>query len=319
VEWFIPQPDAAGVGELRKEVAGYLRRHGREDSDFHAAELVVSELLTNVLMHAPGPLWVTVTWTDAQPRVEVHDMGPGFDPGDVSEPDALKAGGRGLFIASSLADELAVTAKLGGGTKVSVVLPVERAEADNYEAELLAIPSLPDAAEATDGFFGRESFLRALVVQLAAYVEREDGPAAAERTVAQVGGQVGGRMEEEYRRARDITGRLTGEQIADLYVRLKAAIDGGFYVIEATDDRIVLGNRRCPFGDAVKRAPGLCRMTSSVFGGIAARNSGEAWVSLEERIAVGDHECRVVVWLGAPPPAGVVSHHYGGQGTGAVV
>jgi hypothetical protein len=38
-------------------------------------------------------------------------------------------------------------------------------------------------------------------------------------------------------------------------------------------------------------------MTSSVFGGIAARNSGEASVMLEERIAVGDPECRVVVSL----------------------
>jgi hypothetical protein len=57
-------------------------------------------------------------------------------------------------------------------------------------------------------------------------------------------------------------------------------------------------------------------MTSSVFGGIAARSHGEAWVSLEERIAVGDHECRVVVWLDRPP-AGVVAHRYGGQPAGA--
>lgn len=39
-------------------------------------------------------------------------------------------------------------------------------------------------------------------------------------------------------------------------------------------------------------------MTSSVFGGIAARNTGGSTVQLEERIAVGDPECRVIVWLG---------------------
>ena len=105
-------------------------------------------------------------------------------------------------------------------------------------------------------------------------------------------------MEDEYRRARDIIGQLEPQQIADLYVRLKAAIGGDFYVIEADEEKIVLGNRACPFGDVVKRAPGLCRMTSSVFGGIAARNTGGASVVLEERIAVGDPECRVVVWLG---------------------
>ena len=85
--------------------------------------------------------------------------------------------------------------------------------------------------------------------------------------------------------------------MADLYVRLKGAIDGDFYLVDADERRIVLGNRRCPFGEVVRRQPGLCRMTSSVFGGIAARNTGASAVVLEERIALGDPECRVVVWL----------------------
>jgi len=131
---------------------------------------------------------------------------------------------------------------------------------------------------------------------MARSVEGEEGPEVAEALVAQVGTNIGGRMEEEYRRARDLVGALRPDQVADLYVRLKA-INGDFYVIEANEDRIVLGNRACPFGEAVKQATGLCRMTSSVFGGIAARNFGEASVMLEERIAVGDPECRVVVSL----------------------
>jgi len=53
-------------------------------------------------------------------------------------------------------------------------------------------------------------------------------------------------------------------------------------------------------------------MTSSVFGGVAARNHpGGASVLLEERIAVGDPGCRVVVYLGdAPAAAGPVTHRY---------
>ena len=94
---------------------------------------------------------------------------------------------------------------------------------------------------------------------------------------------------------------MTPEQLGRCFVRLKHAIDGGFSVVEATPERIVLENTRCPFGDSVLRAPALCRMTSSVFGGIAARNTeGEVAVLLEERIAVGDPGCRVVVSL-APP------------------
>jgi hypothetical protein len=87
-------------------------------------------------------------------------------------------------------------------------------------------------------------------------------------------------------------------------VRLKAAIDGGFRVVAASADEIVLVNTRCPFGPVVQHAPALCQMTSSVFGGIAARNSpdGRSAVVLEERIAVGDAQRRVVVHLGAAPP-----------------
>ena len=44
--------------------------------------------------------------------------------------------------------------------------------------------------------------------------------------MAQVGADVGGRMEEAYRAARGIAGRLSPQRMADLFVRLKRAIDG---------------------------------------------------------------------------------------------
>ena len=152
----------------------------------------------------------------------------------------------------------------------------------------------------SDGTYGKESFLRALVVQLAHATEMMEGPDAAEALVAQVGTDVGGRMEDAFRSVRSIEGDLSVEQIAELFVTLKDAIGGDFSVIEANEDRIVLGNTCCPFGDAVTRAPALCRMTSSVFGGIARRNMGASAVDLEQRIAVGDNGCRVTVWLTPP-------------------
>jgi predicted ArsR family transcriptional regulator len=81
----------------------------------------------------------------------------------------------------------------------------------------------------------------------------------------------------------------------------KAAIVGDFYVLSVSEDQIVLGNRRCPFGDAVRRAPSLCQMTANVFGGLAERNTGHGQVRLEQRIAVGDPECRVAVSLRDAP------------------
>src|SRR5918993_568586 len=123
---------------------------------------------------------------------------------------------------------------------------------------------------------------------------------------------LGGQMEAEFRVATEVVGRMTPEQLGECYVRLKHAIDGQFSVVEATPERIVLENRRCPFGEAVRHAPALCRMTSSVFGGLAARNHPEgATVLLEERIAVGDPGCRVVVYLGrAPAEVAPYAHRY---------
>ena len=116
--------------------------------------------------------------------------------------------------------------------------------------------------------------------------------------MAQVGTDVSWQMEAEFRQAEQVVGRMTPEQLGRCFVRLKHAIDGGFTVVEATPERIVLENTDCPFGRSVLRAPALCRMTSSVFGGIAARNSSHpVSVLLEERIAVGDPACRVVVSL----------------------
>jgi predicted ArsR family transcriptional regulator len=70
-----------------------------------------------------------------------------------------------------------------------------------------------------------------------------------------------------------------------------------FFVIEETEDKIVFGNRACPFGDKVKGRPSLCMMTSNVFGTIASDNLGYAKVALEETIAKGDPGCKVTVYI----------------------
>ncbi|MDQ4029986.1 MAG: methanogen output domain 1-containing protein [Actinomycetota bacterium] len=311
MDWFLDPADGDAARALRRELIAYLRRHGDGSSDFAAAQLAFAEVVGNVRKHTGGPAWINVDWSGECPVLTVVDLGPGFSAERIGLPaDPAQAGGRGLFLVSHLAGELAVMSRRAGGAKVSVTLPVRRASEESFDPPRRVSGSLPAPEEAgADGSFDKESFLRALVVQLAQHLEHEQGPAAAQAAVAQVGADVGGRMEDEYRHARRIVGRLTAAQMADLYLRLKHAIDGDFYLVDADEQRIVLGNRRCPFGSVVRRAPALCRMTSSVFGGIAARNVGESGVHLEERIAVGDPECRVTVWLGAPPDAPGV-HRY---------
>lgn len=306
MDWYLDRADH--LGELRHEVVAYLGRHavpGSEEAIWDA-ELVLAEAVGNAFRHTGGPVWVSLAWSSEHPVLQVFDLGPGFDVVALGGPPRgapqLAESGRGLLIMGSLADEV-VAERRAAGMVVTLRLAVSRrptASIDPPRRRSGALPALEEARAA--GGFGKESFLRALVVQLSLAVERAHGPAAAEAAVAQVGIDVGGQMELEFRLAEEVVGRLSPEDLGRCYVRLKHAIDGGFTVREATADRIILENTRCPFGDAVLRAPALCRMTSSVFGGIAAGNHpGGATVMLEERIAVGDPGCRVVVHLGAAP------------------
>lgn len=311
MDWYLDGDDVAATVALRMEIGDHLRRHADPSSDVDSAELVVSELLSNLPRHAPGPAWVSLTWSGASPVLEVRDLGPGFTLDVADVPPVDRTGGRGLYLVSVFVRSLEAAARRAGGTTVRVVLDVERPPAASFDPTPSRGSLLPTLEEAlATGGFAKESFLRALVVQLAQAVERNGGPALAEECIAQVAIDVGSQMEAEYRFATDVVGRLEPAQLADCFVRLKHAIDGGFYVIELTPERIVLGNTQCPFGDVVRKAPALCRMTSAVFGGIAANSNGESAVTLEERIAVGDPECRVVVHLGPDVDATASAHRY---------
>lgn len=300
MDWYMPN-DPAHVRSFRQALGKHLERHAAADADVGGALIVASELLTNAIQNSDGPIWVSLDWGRSHPVLTVHDLGEGFELDELPTPDPTSVRGRGLMISGALASQLTVTAKQERGSVVVAELPVDRAATLDIDLPPSPLSSLPAADEVSpNGTFGRESFLRALVVQLAQTAELATGPDAAETLVAQVGTDVGGRMEDAFREARQIEGDLANSEMAELFVELKAAIGGEFSVVEADADRIVLANTRCPFGEAVTRAPSLCRMTSSVFGGIARRNRGAAAVDLEQRIAVGDPECRVTVWLTPP-------------------
>ncbi|OOZ42244.1 sigma 54-interacting transcriptional regulator [Solemya elarraichensis gill symbiont] len=86
------------------------------------------------------------------------------------------------------------------------------------------------------------------------------------------------------------------EQYSELIVSIKNQIGGNFSRASSDPGVVRVVSTRCPFGDAVKEAPELCRMTSSVFGGIAARNFGYAKVALNKRIATNDGICEVSIY-----------------------
>jgi hypothetical protein len=148
----------------------------------------------------------------------------------------------------------------------------------------------------------RDGFMRTLIGHLAASLQDIVGLEEAAGFVSIVGQRMGEEMNEMYRTALRAP-RLSAEQVAAVCIDLKARIRGEFFVIAQDDDRIVFGNRACPFGDKVLGRPALCMMTSNVFGTIASENLGYGKVVIEQAIARGDPGCRVVVHLRRTPEA----------------
>lgn len=148
----------------------------------------------------------------------------------------------------------------------------------------------------------RDIFMRTLIRELAGTLQEVVGLEDASGFVSVVGQAMGREMDKDYRAALQVDS-LTREQVADVLVDLKRRIQGDFYIVEQDDEKIVLGNRACPFAEKVLGRPAMCMMTSNVFGSIAAENLGYAKVELRETIAAGSHQCRVVVHLKPTPEA----------------
>jgi predicted ArsR family transcriptional regulator len=152
----------------------------------------------------------------------------------------------------------------------------------------------------------RDVFLRTLIRELAGTLQDVVGLEEASGFISVVGQNMGRQIDQDYKAALQVS-HLTPKQVADVFVDLKRRIQGDFYILEQTDEKIVLGNRACPFAEKVLDRPAMCMMTSNVFGSIAADNLGYAKVELQETIAQGAPGCRVVVYL-KPTPEAESSH-----------
>jgi hypothetical protein len=142
----------------------------------------------------------------------------------------------------------------------------------------------------------RDGFLRSLVRHLSGALQDVVGLKEASGFVTLVGQRMGDEINGAYKTELAVK-ELSREQVAAVLVDLKRRIHGDFYIVDETEEKIVLGNRACPFGDKVLDRPALCMMTSNVFGRIASENLGYAKVVIDRAIARHDPECRVIVYL----------------------
>lgn len=142
----------------------------------------------------------------------------------------------------------------------------------------------------------RDVFMRTLIRELSGTLQEVVGLEEAAGFISVVGQTMGDQINTAYKSALKVS-NLSQEQVIQVLVDLKKRIQGDFYVIEQDDEKIVFGNRVCPFAEKVIGRPSMCMMTSNVFGSITANNLGYAKVELQETIAEGASGCRVVVYL----------------------
>ena len=142
----------------------------------------------------------------------------------------------------------------------------------------------------------RDVFLRTLIRHLAGALQDVVGLNEAAGFISIVGQRMGDEIADAYKEALSVEA-LDRDLVRDVCLDLKRRIQGDFYIISEDDEKIVFGNRACPFAEKVAGRGALCMMTSNVFGTIAAQNLGYGKVVLEQTIARGDPGCRVVLYL----------------------
>lgn len=133
-----------GAREARSWVGARLRDVGRTDLVW-SAELAVSELLSNALLHGEPPIVVRMGGTKDHPRVEVSDGSaqlpemPGAQGDDTLDPDApeelLLTIGRGLDLVSKYSEAWGV--EVGGEGKIVWFAPTPEARETGVPGELI--------------------------------------------------------------------------------------------------------------------------------------------------------------------------------------
>lgn len=117
--------EVSAVAAARRDLDGYLLRRGVGPDHRHDARLVLSELISNAIRHAPplatGNLRVS-WWVDrASVHLEVTDGCGATEPHQVTDAHPESLGGRGLAIVSGLTSQWGVRGDSDSRTVYAVV------------------------------------------------------------------------------------------------------------------------------------------------------------------------------------------------------
>ncbi|HET6963786.1 MAG TPA: ATP-binding protein [Acidimicrobiales bacterium] len=272
MDWCVDTRVDGASSLVESEIVAHLARHAIEPA---VVELTRPEVHKALDATQGQPVWVTLDWSRRHCILRIRPV-PGGDL--VGEPL-----GPGATLAHEEASRLATSARdrTPAGPDPAPEAVHELAVARAPEADIDVPPAPPDALPADDP---------ALLVGLIG--GGIDSGSSLDKAAARAGvtlaGLVAGHGDEEGAHA----GRGT-EAAARRFIEAEERLGADFEMVESEAGRAVIRNRRCPFGPAT--SPSLCRFTSALAGGLAARDAGRSDVTLLESLASGDRECRLVI------------------------
>ncbi|MGD0811369.1 MAG: ATP-binding protein [Acidimicrobiales bacterium] len=257
-------------------ITGHLRRHAAPPGTVQFADRIVAQALASVIAD-DGLVWARLDWEKGQPILTVRTAP------DRALPTGTEAlGGGRMWALDEQVDDVRQMFSLGVAAEYA--LPVSRSR------EVLVDPPAPDEFRTVSP----ADFVGTVAATL---VQQEGiGASVLEATTA-AGASAAGAAWREYSEEHGGAEPSNAKEIAQAFVEYYNKSGGDFFIVEASERRAVVGNRKCPFGPAVVGQPSMCRATAALLGSLAARVSGKAEIALDEAIAVGDPRCRAVVNL----------------------
>jgi anti-sigma regulatory factor (Ser/Thr protein kinase) len=115
------------ITQLRHEVATRLTGAGLVGDRLQGFVLAVNEVITNVVLHAGGQGRIVVWLAGRSAWCTVTDSGPGIPERYLSRPPvpaAFEVGGRGIWLAHQLCDEVTMaTGPIGTTIGLRIGLP----------------------------------------------------------------------------------------------------------------------------------------------------------------------------------------------------
>ncbi|MGW0366995.1 ATP-binding protein [Streptomyces sp. NPDC002990] len=112
----VRRADLKAVGEIRRALREVMRHRCRADTA-DAAELLITELVTNALVHTDQGAEVTVSLAGTRLRAEVRDHAA-HRPRPAAQGEDHRTHGRGLLLVQALADAWGVDTRARDGGKV---------------------------------------------------------------------------------------------------------------------------------------------------------------------------------------------------------